>query len=74
MPRPDAQFPGLKPNDRWCLCALRWKQALESGLAPPVILEASDERTLQFVPMDALRAHVEDNKGRGSDAGKAQGS
>jgi hypothetical protein len=40
-PRPDYRFAGLKPGDRWCLCALRWKEALEAGVAPPVHLEAT---------------------------------
>ncbi len=51
-------FPGLKPGDRWCLCAGRWKEALEAGMAPPVILEATHENTLKVVSLDELREHA----------------
>ncbi|MBA66211.1 MAG: hypothetical protein CMG55_10470 [Candidatus Marinimicrobia bacterium] len=47
-------FPGLKVGDRWCLCALRWKEAYEAGFAPPVILEATHERTLDFIDLKVL--------------------
>ena len=57
-PMPAAAFPGLKPGDRWCLCALRWKEALDAGVAPPVVLEATHERALQVVLLDELRAHA----------------
>jgi uncharacterized protein (DUF2237 family) len=57
-PRPEYQFPGLKPGDRWCLCALRWKEAYDAGCAPPVILEACHERVLDFIPLAALQSHV----------------
>lgn len=57
-PRPEYGFPGLKPGDRWCLCALRWKEAHEAGCAPPVILEACHERVLDHVPLAALQSHV----------------
>jgi hypothetical protein len=50
-PRPQARFPGLKPGDRWCVCALRWREAYEANCAPPVVLEATHERVLQFVPL-----------------------
>jgi uncharacterized protein (DUF2237 family) len=56
--RPDLVFPGLKPGDCWCLCALRWKEALEAGLAPPVVLEATHEDTLQIIPLETLKAHA----------------
>ena len=55
-PRPAYRFAGLKPGDRWCLCALRWKQAYQVGLAPPVILESTHARALDFVEMEALLA------------------
>ena len=55
-PRPELEFPGLKPGDRWCLCALRWKEALDAGVAPPVVLEATHERALEVIPLDELRA------------------
>jgi len=57
-PLPQFSFPGLKPGDRWCLCAGRWKDALEAGMAPPVILEATHEGTLRVVSLDDLREHA----------------
>ena len=56
-PRPEYDFPGLNPGDRWCVCVLRWKEALEAGVAPPVFLESCEESALQFVSFDALQAH-----------------
>src|SRR3954471_484301 len=47
-PVPEYQFPGLKPGDRWCLCVTRWTEALEAGVAPPIILEATHAATLEF--------------------------
>jgi uncharacterized protein (DUF2237 family) len=55
-PRPDLNFPGLKPGDRWCLCAPRWKEALDAGTAPGVVLEATHEETLAIVTLDVLKA------------------
>ncbi len=55
--RPEHRFRGLKPGDRWCLCALRWKEALEAGVAPPVVLECTHERALDYVTLAQLRAH-----------------
>ena len=57
-PRPDLHFPGLKPGDRWCLCAPRWKEALDAGAAPGVVLEATHEETLAIVTLDVLRAYA----------------
>lgn len=57
-PHPEYGFPGLDPGDRWCLCVLRWKEAMEEGVAPPVILEACDEATLNVVSQAALKAHA----------------
>ena len=57
-PRPEYRFAGLKPGDRWCLCALRWVEALEAGVAPPVVLEATYERVLEMVDLDVLRKHA----------------
>lgn len=57
-PRPQWGFPGLEPGDRWCLCAARWAEAADAGVAPPVILEATHEQTLASVPLDVLRAHA----------------
>ena len=57
-PRPEFGFSGLKPGDRWCLCAARWAEALEQGKAPRVVLESTHERTLQFVSLAALQQHA----------------
>lgn len=57
MPRPEHRFPGLKAGDRWCLCALRWKEAFEAGVAPPVVLESTHARALDYVTLEQLRAH-----------------
>jgi uncharacterized protein (DUF2237 family) len=53
-PIPAYQFPGLKPGDRWCLCATRWVQAYEHGAAPEVILEATHEKTLEYIELEEL--------------------
>lgn len=57
-PRPEYGFPGLRPGDAWCVCAARWLQAFEAGVAPPVRLEATHERALDHVPLAALRYHA----------------
>ena len=59
-PRPEFGFPGLKPGDRWCLCAARWKEALDAGVAPRVVLGATHERTLEIVPLEDLKRHAID--------------
>jgi len=59
-PRPEFNFPGLKPGDRWCLCALRWREALEAGLAPPVHLEATHEKALEYIALEVLQDHQAD--------------
>lgn len=56
-PVPAYRFPGLKPGDRWCLCALRWQEALTAGVAPPVILAATHERALDYVSLHDLETH-----------------
>jgi uncharacterized protein (DUF2237 family) len=56
-PRPEWLFPGLKPGDRWCVVAERWTEALEVGLAPPVVLEATHASALEFVTMAQLEMH-----------------
>ncbi len=53
-PVPQYDFPGLKPGDRWCLCAPRWKQAYDAGKAPNVVLEATSEAALQYVSRSVL--------------------
>jgi len=57
-PRREYQFHGLKVGDKWCLCALRWKEAFEAGCAPKVVLEATAESALEFVDLDDLKAHA----------------
>lgn len=61
-PRPEFDFPGLKPGDRWCLCAARWREALLAGVAPPVILTACHERALEVVTLNELSAHALDRQ------------
>ena len=62
-PRPEYRFRGLKPGDRWCLCALRWREALVAGMAPLVVLESTHERALDFVSLQALQARALDAVG-----------
>ncbi|QKQ76261.1 DUF2237 family protein [Nostoc sp. TCL240-02] len=57
-PAPDFNFPGLKPGDRWCLCASRWQEAFEAGVAPPVILSATHARALEVVSLDELKKYA----------------
>ena len=57
-PRPEYRFRGLVPGDRWCLCALRWREAFAAGMAPAVVHECTHERALDFVPLAVLRAHA----------------
>jgi hypothetical protein len=59
-PVPAYGFPGLKPGDRWCLCVERWKEALEAGVAPPVILAATHISALEFVSLEELTQHALD--------------
>jgi uncharacterized protein (DUF2237 family) len=59
-PMPEYGFPGLKPGNRWCVCAATWRQAFEAGVAPPVVLAATHEETLAVVPLSALKEHALD--------------
>jgi uncharacterized protein (DUF2237 family) len=59
-PFPEAGFPGLRPGDCWCLCAGRWKEAMEAGVAPPVVLAATHISALEFVSLEELAAHAID--------------
>lgn len=61
-PRPEFDFPGLKADDRWCLCAARWREALEAGVAPPVVLAATHERALDVVTLEQLARHAVDRQ------------
>jgi len=57
-PRPEYRFAGLKDGDRWCLCALRWKEALAAGVAPAVVLESTHARALDFVTVEQLQEYA----------------
>ncbi|ELY45051.1 DUF2237 family protein [Natronorubrum sulfidifaciens] len=59
-PKPEFDFPGLEPGDRWCCCLGRWLEAVEADCAPPVVLEATHEAVLRDVEPDLLRAHEYD--------------
>jgi uncharacterized protein (DUF2237 family) len=59
-PRPESGFPGLQPGDRWCLCAARWREALEAGVAPPVALLSTHLAALGFVSLADLKRHAID--------------
>lgn len=60
QPVPEFDFPGLKPGDRWCLCAERWKDAREVGCAPRVYLRATHDRSLSIVSIEELKTHAID--------------
>ncbi|MBP0020048.1 MAG: DUF2237 domain-containing protein [Cyanobacteria bacterium SBLK] len=60
-PVPAYQFPGLKPGDRWCLCAARWQEAFEIGVAPPVNLSATHIRALEVIALEDLKKHAVKN-------------
>ncbi len=57
-PRPEYGFAGLKAGDRWCLCAPRWQEALEHGVAPPVVLQATNLAALDHCRLEDLQAHA----------------
>jgi uncharacterized protein (DUF2237 family) len=59
-PLPQYRFPGLVPGDRWCVVAVRWQQALDDGVAAPVVLAATHARALDIVSMEDLRRHAVD--------------
>jgi uncharacterized protein (DUF2237 family) len=59
-PRPEYEFPGLKAGDKWCLCASRWKDAYDAGMAPKVVLEATHASTLEFATIEELKASAAD--------------
>ena len=59
-PRPG--FPGLQPGDPWCLCALRWVEALQNGVAPPIVLGATHEAMLRLVPLETLLPYALDRE------------
>ena len=57
-PMPMYNFPGLQPGDRWCLCAARWKEAYDAGMAPAVVLEATHISTLEFASLEELQEYA----------------
>jgi hypothetical protein len=57
-PVPEWGFQGLKEGDRWCLCATRWKEALDAGMAPKVVLESTHMSMLEFATLEELQAHA----------------
>ncbi len=57
-PSPEFEFPGLKPGDRWCLCAARWLEAYQHGMAPRVRLKSTHRRALDIVPLALLKQHA----------------
>ena len=57
-PAPQFQFVGLRAGDRWCLCAMRWREALEAGMAPPVLLESTHAAALRYVSLEQLQSHA----------------
>jgi|TARA_B110000116_G_scaffold261316_1_gene265383 uncharacterized protein (DUF2237 family) len=57
-PRPEFNFTGVKPGNRWCLCAMRWKEAYEQGKAPPVFLESTHEATLKLVDFNIMQQYA----------------
>ena len=59
-PQPQSLFPGLRPGDRWCVVAARWQEALEAGVAPRVVLQATHASALEFVSLADLEAHAAD--------------
>jgi len=61
-PAPHYKFPGLKAGDKWCLCALRWIEALDAGVATPIMLESTHEKMLEFVGLDILKKYALDPK------------
>lgn len=55
---PRSNFPGLKPGDRWCLCASRWKEAFDAGVAPPVVLESTHAAAIEYMSLSELKQHA----------------
>ena len=70
-PRPAMNFPGLGPGDRWCLCAARWQEAEADGVAPPVVLAATEETALDVVSLEALKEHAVDTPSDGASTADA---
>lgn len=60
-PRPEMDFPGLEPGDRWCVCAARWEEAEDAGVAPPVLLSATNRAVLDILDLDLLKEYALDS-------------
>jgi hypothetical protein len=60
-PRPELEFPGLSIGDHWCVCVPRWQEAHEAGVAPPVVLAATNEAVLDAIPLETLESHAHDD-------------
>lgn len=63
-PRPELNFPGLEPGDRWCVCIDRWVEAAEADAAPPVVLAATNRTVLERIPRSTLEAHAHEGGAR----------
>ncbi len=61
-PMPQYAFPGVKDGDKWCLCMLRWKQALDDGMAPQILLASTHESALQVIGLEDLKRHAADGE------------
>ena len=61
-PNPMYGFPGVRPGQKWCLCAARWREALIAGVAPPVVLESTHQRTLEYVSLEDLVLYAIDRE------------
>jgi len=59
-PAPEFGFPGLKPNDSWCLCAARWWEAYQAGMAPKVYLRKTHKKALEIIPLEILKQYAVD--------------
>lgn len=59
-PHPEFGFPGLRPGDRWCLCAARWQEAVAAGVGPPIVLASTHAAALRYTPLATLKQHALD--------------
>ena len=59
-PRPELDFPGLKEGDKWCVCALRWLEALQDDVAPPILIRSTNEIALEVIDLDILKKYAID--------------
>ena len=59
-PRPELDFPGLKEGDKWCVCAMRWLEALNDGVAPPILVKSTNILALEVINIDLLKKHAVD--------------